>query len=112
MSSDMKLNLAKDFSPNPFGRYPSDGPNSGERFREEKLRNALAECKQRQETLEVYLDDVPIGLGSSFLDESFAGLVIKRYFSLQDLKNFLVIKTSDPSYNDEIWSYIEEAAEH
>ncbi len=108
----MKLNLAKDFSPNPFGRYPSDGPNSGERFREEKLKKALTECKQQKQVLEVYLDDVPIGLGSSFLDESFAGLILKRYFSVDDLKKLLVIRTSDPSYNEEIWAYIEEAAEH
>lgn len=107
----MKLNLAKDFSPNPFGRYPSDGPNSGERFREQ-LKSALTKCKLHQETLEVYLDDVPIGLGSSFLDESFAGLIVKRYFTLQELKDLLIIKTSDPSYPEEIWSYIEEAAGH
>ncbi|MCS6153650.1 STAS-like domain-containing protein [Shewanella baltica] len=107
----MKLNLAKDFSPNPFGRYPSDGPNSGERFRAQ-LKQKLTQCKQSHGKLEVYLDDVPIGLGSSFLDESFAGLIVKHYFTLQELKDLLIIKTSDPSYPEEIWSYIEEAAGH
>ncbi|WP_442527656.1 STAS-like domain-containing protein [Shewanella frigidimarina] len=108
----MKLNLAKDFSPNPFGRYRSDGPNSAERFRDDVLKNALNKCKQENDKLSVYLDDVPIGLGSSFLDEGFAGLVFKGYFTVDELKSLLEIKSEDSSYSQEIWSYIEEASRH
>ncbi|BCV49593.1 hypothetical protein TUM17382_22860 [Shewanella algae] len=107
----MILNLAKDFSPNPFGRYKSDGPNSGERFRE-LLVSKLNQCQQEHDVLQVYIDDVNIGIGSSFLDESFAGLVFKGYFSYNQLKYLLKIITEDTSYSDEIWSYIKEAEDH
>ena len=35
-----KIRVA-DFSPVPFGRYPTDGNFSGQRFRREKLKNAF-----------------------------------------------------------------------
>ncbi|WP_345854215.1 STAS-like domain-containing protein [Shewanella algae] len=106
----MKLNIAKDFSPNPFGRYESDGPNSGERFRE-ILQRKLEEAIRRNEHLHVELDDVPIGLGSSFLDESFAGLINQNIFDATVLHKYLIIDTEFPSYETEIWSYIDEARE-
>jgi hypothetical protein len=111
MSNIMNLNLAKDFSPNPFGRYASDGPNSAERFRE-ILKQKLTECKATDDVLHVFLDDVNIGIGSSFLDEGFAGLVFKGYFKPQELKQLLIIESEDVSYSEEIWSYIEEAEGH
>ncbi|WP_372941754.1 STAS-like domain-containing protein [Shewanella sp.] len=107
----MNINLAKDFSPNPFGRYLSDGPNSGERFRE-LLRAKLNKCKDEGDVLHVYIDDVNIGIGSSFLDESFAGLVFKGFFTPGELEKLLKIETNDESYKDEIWSYINEAEGH
>lgn len=107
----MIINLAKDFSPNPFGRYKSDGPNSGERFRE-LLITKLNQCQKEHDMLHVYIDDVNIGIGSSFLDEGFAGLVFKGHFSSSELQDLLKIETEDSSYVDEIWSYIKEAEGH
>lgn len=107
----MNLNLAKDFSPSPFGRYKSDGPHSGERFRE-ILKEKLNLCQATDDKLHVYIDDVDIGIGSSFLDEGFAGLVFKGYFKVNELRKLLTIETEDDSYRQEIWTYIEDAAGH
>jgi len=107
----MNFNLAKEFSENPFGRYRSDGPNSGEQFREDFLKNLLEKCKKNNDTLHIYIDDVPIGISSSFLSESFGGLVTKNYFSADELLNsLLTIESEDKSYITEIYSYIREAS--
>lgn len=107
----MNFNLAKEFSENPFGRYKSDGPYSGEEFRDDYLKSLLDECKKNNETLNIYIDDVPIGISSSFLSESFGGLVTKNYFSSDELLNsLLIIKSEDKSYITEIYTYIREAS--
>lgn len=60
-----RINIGKDFSDTPWGRYHDDGPVSGERFREEFLKPALKEG----EKVCVSIDDAE-GYGSSFLDEA------------------------------------------
>jgi hypothetical protein len=99
-----KINIADDFSQKPFGRYKTDGKWSGERFRRENLLPAFGLNK---DSIEVYLDDVKRGFGSSFLEESFGGL-IRENILYQEIKERLVIKTTDQDYEDEIWEYIEE----
>jgi len=101
------IKIATDYSDTPLGRYPSDGEYSGERFREEFLRPAL----QDNDKVVVDIDGVE-GYGSSFLEESFGGLVRKRYFTATDLRNRLTIKQEDPSfetYRELIWRYIQDA---
>lgn len=102
-----RINIGKEFSDIPWGRYPDDGPVSGERFREELLKPALKEYHQ----VIVCLDDAE-GYGSSFLDEAFGGLVRKGYFTAQQLRGDLSIECNDPDYviyRDLIWKYIDEA---
>lgn len=96
------LKVAEDFSRSPSGRYLSDGPNSGERFREELLYPALLIGK-----VEVNLDGV-LTLGSSFLDEAFGGLVREKGMSATDLRSKLAIKSELKTYVSKIWSYIED----
>ena len=93
------INIARDFSRAPAGRYISDGPNSGQRFRDQFLVPALANggCV----TLE--LDGVR-AYGSSFLEEAFGGLV-RTGFAAVDLMRRFRFKTSDPSLVTEINSY-------
>ena len=100
------IKIATEYSDTPYGRYVTDGDYSGERFREEFLKPALA-----SEEVTVDIDDVE-GYGSSFLDEAFGGLVRKKYFTSQDLQKKLTIKNSDPElelYRDLIWKYIKDA---
>ena len=100
----MVLNVAKDFSPYPSGRYKRDGPHSGEVFRDDWLVPALQESQE----LVVELDDVE-GYGSSFLEEAFGGLVRKGFSTADVLKNQLKLTSSDDALIEEIRSYIDEA---
>ncbi len=96
------LNVAKDFARSPSGRYLTDGPNSGQRFRDELLYPAL-----NTDRVEVILDGV-LTLGSSFLDEAFGGLVREKGLSPGVLRQRLVIRSHLKTYVDRIWSYIED----
>ena len=64
-----------DFSPVPFGRYPTDGNFSGQRFRREKLRGPFN--NNDIERVEVDFNGI-VPVGSSFLDESFGGMTLEQ----------------------------------
>ena len=96
------ISVAKEFSPSPAGRYASDGPYPGEVFRDQILVPAL----RNYETVVVDLDGTD-GYGSSFLEEAFGGLV-RRGFTVAELKKRLDIKSSRASYRVRAWNYIEE----
>lgn len=68
------ITLADDFSPFPGGRFRSDGPFSGELFRDDLLLPKLREAIECGELLTVVLDGVA-GLPSSFLEEGFGGIL-------------------------------------
>ena len=104
----MKLNIAKDFSDVPIGRYPADSKFSGERFREKFLKPEL-EKLANGEKLIVDITDVE-GYGSSFLEEAFGGLVRNRYFTSNELKEKLYIQSNEiyKMYEDLIWEYIKD----
>lgn len=97
--SEAMINIARDFSRAPAGRYISDGPNSGQRFREQMLIPAL----NRSDVLLLELDGTR-GYGSSFLEEAFGGLVRAGYAAV-DLLRRINFRTSDPSLVEEIKSY-------
>lgn len=97
-----RINVAKDFSRWPAGRYRSDGPYSGEVFRDDILVPAL----DKAEVVEVELDGAR-GYGSSFLEEAFGGLVrLGRFTSDQLLRRLRVVSNDDPSLSQEIQAYI------
>lgn len=97
------INVGKDFSKYPVGRYLTDGDANGEKFRESFLKDAL-----RRGAVKVVLDDA-FGYGSSFLEEAFGGL-IRIGFLIADLRKNLTIETNDASLAKEIWQYIEDAS--
>lgn len=99
----MNYSIAEQFTRTPGGRYPSDGPFSGERFREEVLLPALRGGKQVAVSL-----DGAIGFGSSFLEEAFGGL-IRAGFAESDLRNRLVVQAKLKTYSERVWRYIHEA---
>lgn len=67
------INVAEDFSDEPFGRYPEDGPNNATTFRDKHLIPALKKLLG-EEKLTIDFTGVP-GLGSSFMEEVFGGLI-------------------------------------
>lgn len=80
-----------DHAPSPGGRFVSDGPFSGEWFREEMLRPALSAADSQGDRVIVILDGTS-GYGSSFLEEAFGGLIRKGAFRLDQLQKILTIE--------------------
>lgn len=100
--SEYVINIAKDFSKEPFGRYPTDGESNGTKFREQFLRPAL----ENHAKLTINFDGTE-GYGSSFLDEAFGGLVFEHHMDPKELNDRLnLISLEDPSIADEVRGYI------
>jgi len=97
------IKIAEEFSRYPAGRFDTDGPYSGEKFRREFLVPAMQEKKK----ICIDLDGVR-GYGSSFLEEAFGGLV-RVGFSAEDIFSLMTFHSSDPSLVIEIRDYIEHA---
>jgi hypothetical protein len=91
--SEARINIAEDFSRYPSGRVISDGPNSGQKFREKLLIPALKE----HEIVVVFLDGVR-GYPSSFTEEAFGGLV-REGFSKNDLLKRIRIEFTSGAYS-------------
>lgn len=68
------IDVAKDFSDDPFGRYPGDGPFNATTFRKDYLIPRLSQLKEN-EVLTVDFSGVSFGLGSSFVEEAFGQLI-------------------------------------
>ena len=95
------INVGRDFSRYPAGRYKSDGPYNGEKFREDFLLPAL-----RGSEHEIIIEfDEARGYGSSFLEEAFGGLV-RAGFSAEDLFARVKMLSRDRSLVEEIQTYI------
>ncbi|EKN4696362.1 STAS-like domain-containing protein [Yersinia ruckeri] len=101
------ISIAKDFSETPFGRFPSDGPNSAERFRQELL---VPEFKKSgSEEVIVDFSGVALGIGSSFLEEAFGGLIRVEGFKQDEILCRLKIQTKLPIYKNQILKFLSEA---
>ncbi len=101
--TEKTIDIGKDFSRFPGGRVRSDGPFSGEAFREDFLIPAIRDY----ETVSVRIDSV-LGYGSSFLEECFGGLV-RQGIGVEALNKQLKIVCDDPvfkMFEVEIWEYI------
>lgn len=98
-----KLVVARDFSRYPAGRFKTDGPYSGELFREQFLVPEM----ETEGPVTIQLDGVR-GFGSSFLEEAFGGLVRQGYTADAILKKFDLV-SADPSIVIEIQEYVRHA---
>ena len=107
----IKLNIAKEFSPVPLGRYRDDGKTSGEAFREDYLFPAIARAIEQEDKLEVDLEGMEV-LSSSFSEEAFGGLVRVKKLPAEKLEQTLKFVPT-PSHFDpyiaNIWQYIRDA---
>ncbi|NOH21462.1 STAS-like domain-containing protein [Vibrio cyclitrophicus] len=98
--------VVKEFHPRPKWRYRDEGDGSGEAFREEQLAPALREFKKVKVDLTGYNR-----YGPSFVSEAFGGLIRDENFSLEDLKDKLIITHELlPSFEGVCWEEIEKAA--
>lgn len=107
----MKIKIATDFSRIPGARYPIEGDFSGQEFRTNILLPKLKEAINNHEELIVDLDGTA-GLGTSFLEESFGGLIREDHMEYKDImKTLKFISIEEPDYIEEIFSYINDAYE-
>ncbi len=104
----MELNVVKEFTDIPGGRYIEQGSHSGEEFRDNILRPKYDYCLANDEKLIINLDG-GYGYGSGFLEESFGGMVRMGYDGKKMLKKMVIITEDEPGLEDKIKNYINEA---
>lgn len=107
MDDAVRIQIATEFSETPFGRYASDGPESGQIFRDEVLLPYLR--NGRKVTLDI---DGVAGLPSSFWEEALGGAV-RAGIPADQLRSLLDITTSQNDLKTYIrigWKYVDEAA--
>jgi hypothetical protein len=101
------INVAKEFSRTPGGRYYTDGEASGQEFRERILMPAL----RQYDSLIIELDGTR-GYPSSFLDEAFVGAVRELGMSAADFMSRVKFKATGEFkiYVRDIESYVNQTA--
>lgn len=104
----MTINIAKEYSSTPGARYITDGPFSGEDFRDKYLEKTYKQCIENNEKLTINFDG-GYGYGTSFLEESFGGLVRKGYDGKQMLELMVFISDEEPELINKVIKYIKDA---
>jgi len=89
-----EINIARDYTPLPGGRYVKYGPYSGEDFRDRILAPAL----RANDSVKISLDGTRT-LMSSFLEEAFGGLIRVSGFSYDELQKKLTVEATAPRYS-------------
>lgn len=105
------ISIAKDFSRIPGARFPKEGDHSGEEFRNQVLLPKLKEAIENDEKLCVVLDGTA-GIGTSFLEEAFGGLIRIDNISYDViLQTIELVSEEDEDYIEEINQYLKDAYE-
>lgn len=105
----VSISVADDFSKTPGPRYPSEGDFCGQEFRENLLHPKLKEAILNENTLVVDLDGTS-GFGTSFLEESFGGLIRENAIPLAKIESCLeLVSEEEPSLIKEIMHYMKQA---
>lgn len=101
--SKIEINIAKEYSKTPGGRYVSEGAYSGEDFRKTILRPAFDRTVAQGKTLVVVLDG-GYGYSPSFLEEAFGGLV--RETKDVRVAQIEIVSDEEPGQIEKIKGYI------
>lgn len=97
------INIAKEYTQVPGGRFIIDGAYSGEEFRDTLLLPRFEEAVSQNEVLTVVLDG-GYGYGTSFLDEAFGGLARKtRNPRVMDIR---IVSEEEPDLIQQVKQYI------
>lgn len=108
----LMINIVKDFSRCPGARYPEEGNNSGQEFREKLLSPKFREAIESGNHLIVILDG-SAGYATSFIEEAFGGLVREGRYTLEQILNTMeIVSNEDPSYIDDAKAYMKNAWEN
>lgn len=111
----MEINVVKEYTDKPGARYESQGSNSGEKFRDTILYPKFLEAIAKNERLIVNLDG-GYGYGSSFLEETFGGLVRKlkkeKNENYKKVAEIIIISNDNKTWIEKIKKYIKEAIDN
>lgn len=99
------INIAKDFSDTPGGRFIKEGPYSGELFRNNYLLPKYKEAKEKSQKLIIDMDGC-YGYASSFLDEAF-GVLSEELKDKKIMDNIKIISNDEPGLKKRIEKLIE-----
>ena len=112
-NSHITFSVANEFSEEPYGRYPDDGPHCGEILREYYIVPLLNDF----ECVTIDMNGT-LGYGTSFLEEAFGGLVRVNGFHKDELLSHsycylglprLTVKHNLESYVETVHNLIREA---
>ena len=107
--SSIKIKIATDFSDSPGPRYQNEGKYSGEEFRKEILVDVFRDAIENDKKVIVDLDGT-FGYGTSFLEESFGGLIRNDNFSYHEIIDRLVIVSTEEDYLiSDVYEYLKDA---
>ena len=111
-TNKLRIDIAKDFAKMPSGMDNQDGPDNGQKFREEYLLPKLDEAKRRGTVVVVNFDGVD-GYGPGFLWGVFNRLIIKDRYSKAALDKILELEATSffVTSKDIVEILIEEAEE-
>lgn len=84
------INVAKEFSPLPFGRDEKSGDFNGRKFRKEILEPAIQEYQGQ--AIELDFSEIEMPPGTSFINEAIARLVLKGILSKDEVLEKIRIK--------------------
>lgn len=105
----IEIKISRDFSYSPGPRYINEGKNSGEKFRKEILKDAFTRAINEDKKIVVDLD-VTDGYGTSFLEESFGGLVRDDGINYDEIIKRLEIISKEEEYlKDDVYEYLKDA---
>lgn len=112
---NMEISVVKEYTDKPGARYESQGSNSGEKFRDTILYSKFLEAIEKKENLVVNLDG-GYGYGSSFLEETFGGLVRRLKEEKNDnykkVKEIVIISNDNKTWIEKIQGYIKAAIDN
>ena len=111
----MNISVVKEYTDKPGARYESQGSNSGQKFRDTILYSKFLEAIEKNEQLIVNLDG-GYGYGSSFLEETFGGLVRRLKKENNDnykkVSEIIIISNDNKTWIEKIKGYIKEAIDN
>lgn len=105
----IEVKVARDYRRIPGPRYIKEGENSGELFRQTVLYPAFKKALEEGKKLIVDLDGTS-GYGTSFLEESFGGLIREEKMSFETIMaNLKLISEEEDYLIEDIHHYINDA---
>lgn len=102
------INIAREYTMTPGGRYVKEGKYSGEDFRESLLMPRYLDAKKNNDHLEICFDG-GYGYPTSFLEEAFGGLT-RRLDGENILERISIISNDQPDLVNKITKYVKDAS--